>query len=114
MSTDLASRKCVPCKQGTSPLTAAEYSPLLAQLDDWRVVDEHHLSKSYEFKNFKEALAFVNRVGDVAEAEGHHPDIYLAWGRARIEIWTHSINGLSESDFVLAAKADRARLTLPA
>jgi 4a-hydroxytetrahydrobiopterin dehydratase len=72
------------------------------------VVDGHHLRKSYKFKNFQDALAFVNRVGAVAEAEGHHPDISFTWGRARIEIWTHSVDGLSESDFVLAAKVDRA------
>jgi 4a-hydroxytetrahydrobiopterin dehydratase len=104
---DLASRKCVPCKQGTQPLTANEYAPLLAQLSGWEAVDGHHLRKAYKFQNFKETLAFVNRVGDVAEAEGHHPDIYFTYGRARIEIWTHSIDGLSESDFVLAAKIDR-------
>jgi 4a-hydroxytetrahydrobiopterin dehydratase len=97
----------VPCKQGTRPLGEPEYAPLLAQLDGWEVVDGHHLRKSYKFKNFKETLAFVNRVGGVAEAEGHHPDICFTWGRARIEVWTHSIDGLSESDFVLAAKVDR-------
>ncbi|HEY2824317.1 MAG TPA: 4a-hydroxytetrahydrobiopterin dehydratase, partial [Gemmatimonadales bacterium] len=72
----------------------------------WRAVDQHHLEKEYAFKNFLEALAFTNKVGALAEAQGHHPDIYLAWGKVRITTWTHSINGLSEADFVLAAKAD--------
>ena len=106
MTQDLASRRCVPCKEGTRPLTEREYAPLLEQLDGWQVVEGHHVSKTYKFKNFKEALAFVNRVGDVAEGEGHHPDITFTWGRARIDIWTHSVGGLSESDFVLAAKID--------
>jgi 4a-hydroxytetrahydrobiopterin dehydratase len=107
---DLAARKCVPCRKGTPPLAEKEYKALLGQLDDWSVVDGHHLSKTFKLADFKRALAFVNRVGDVAEAEGHHPDIYFTWGKARIDIWTHAINGLSESDFVLAAKIDRVPL----
>ncbi|HEX5133458.1 MAG TPA: 4a-hydroxytetrahydrobiopterin dehydratase [Candidatus Krumholzibacteria bacterium] len=74
----------------------------------WKVVDEHHLEKSYEFADFATALAFTNRVGAIAEAEGHHPDIHLAWGRVGLTIWTHKIDGLTESDFILAAKADDA------
>lgn len=104
---ELAGRSCVPCKKGTPPLTSAEIEPLLAQLDDWRVIDGHHLERTIKFRDFASALAFVNDVGAIAEAEGHHPDIHLAWGRVRIEIWTHAIDGLSESDFVLAAKIDR-------
>ena len=107
--TSLASRSCEPCKEGTPALDAAAIEPLIAQLDDWEVVDGHHLSKIYKFSNFQDALDFVNRVGAIAEAEGHHPDIFLAWGRVRLEIFTHAIRGLSESDFVLAAKADEAR-----
>lgn len=76
---------------------------------DWAVVDDHHLFKTYRFPDFVTALAFVNRVGAVAEAEGHHPDVELTWGRVAIKIWTHAIDGLTESDFVLAAKADGAR-----
>ena len=106
-TTDLASRKCVPCRKGTPPLTAAQIAPLLAQLDGWRVVDGHHLSRDLRFGDFRQTLAFVNRVGEVAEAEGHHPDIYFTWGKARVDVWTHAIDGLSESDFVLAAKIDR-------
>ena len=73
----------------------------------WQVVAERQLEKEYLFKNFREALDFTNRVGELAEAQGHHPDIYLAWGKVKLTIWTHKINGLTESDFVLAAKADR-------
>ena len=73
----------------------------------WEVVDGHHLSKEFGFKNFADALAFVNRVGEVAEAQNHHPDVYLAWGKVRVEVWTHKIDGLTESDFIFAAKADQ-------
>jgi 4a-hydroxytetrahydrobiopterin dehydratase len=75
----------------------------------WRVVEERQLEKEYPFKDFREALAFTNRVGEVAEAEGHHPDIYLAWGKVKLTIWTHKVNGLTESDFFLAAKADKLK-----
>jgi 4a-hydroxytetrahydrobiopterin dehydratase len=79
------------------------------QLEGWTVVNEHHLEKEYQFKDFAEALAFVNRLGAEAEAEGHHPDIFLTWGKVKVTLWTHSIGGLSEKDFVLAAKADAVR-----
>jgi 4a-hydroxytetrahydrobiopterin dehydratase len=89
------------------PLKGAEIDDLLAKLGgDWRVVDEHHLEKEYRFKNFRQALDYTNRVGELAEAVGHHPDIYLAWGKVRLTVWTHKIGGLSESDFIFAAKAD--------
>lgn len=104
---DLASRECVPCRGGVPPLTEAERAPLLAQLDGWSVVEGHHLSKSFTFPDFVEALAFVNRVGEVAERNGHHPDVLLSWGKVRVDIWTHKIDGLTESDFVLAAKCDQ-------
>jgi 4a-hydroxytetrahydrobiopterin dehydratase len=77
--------------------------------EGWKVVDEHHLAKDYSFKDFKEALDFTNRVGALAEEEGHHPDIHLAWGKVKITLYTHSIGGLSENDFILAAKADSVR-----
>jgi 4a-hydroxytetrahydrobiopterin dehydratase len=104
----LAEKTCVPCKGGVPPLKGAELDALRAQLPDWEVVNEHHLHKAFAFPDFKTALAFVNRAGAVAEEQGHHPDILLAWGKAEITIYTHKINGLTESDFVLAAKIDRA------
>ncbi len=105
---DLASQQCVPCKGGVPPLTSAEIEPLKARIDtDWQVIDDHHLSRLYTFKNFRKALDFVNGVGEMAEEQQHHPDVYLAWGKARVEIWTHKIDGLTESDFVFAAKCDR-------
>jgi len=103
----LAEQTCQPCKGGTPPLTASEIEPLISQLsDDWEVVENHHLEKRFEFKNFRAALDFTNKVGELAEEQGHHPDIYLAWGRVDIKIWTHKIDGLTESDFVMAAKID--------
>jgi len=104
---DLATKHCVPCDGGVPRLEEDEIKLYAAQIAEWRVVDDHHLERSYEFKDFKTALAFVNRVGEVAETEGHHPDIYFTWGRARLEIFTHAIDGLSESDFILAARIDR-------
>ena len=105
---ELAKKNCVPCKGGVPPLRGDAIGQLLVQLDGWEAVDEHHLRKTYQFKDFVQALAFVNRVGAIAEEQGHHPDIHLTWGSVRIEIWTHKINGLTESDFVFAAKADEA------
>src|SRR5215211_929557 len=104
----LAEKHCVPCEGGVPRLTAEEIEPLLRQLEGWRVVDGRHIWKEYEFPNFVAALAFVNRVGEVAEAEGHHPDIEFGWGYARLKILTHAIGGLSESDFILAARIDAA------
>ena len=104
---ELASRECVPCKGGIPPLTGKPLAALQARLGKkWQVIDGHHLEKEFKFKDFRQALAFTNQVGDLAEKAGHHPDIYLAWGRVKIAIWTHKIDGLTESDFVLAAKID--------
>ena len=104
---DLASRQCVPCKGGVPPLAGDALQALLAELGHgWRVVDGHHLEKEFRFRNFVDALAFTNRIGEMAEAQAHHPDIHLAWGRVKLEIWTHKIDGLTESDFVWAAKAE--------
>ena len=109
-SCDLAAKSCVPCRGGVPPLTAEERAPLLASLgpNGWEVVHAHHLEKQFEFPDFVQALAFVNRIGEVAEREGHHPDLTLSWGRVGVTTWTHKIDGLTESDFVLAAKIDRA------
>ena len=115
MPRDLASMECVPCRGGVPPLTHEEIEPYLADLGStWRVEEDHHLSKEYRFSNFAEALAFTNRVGELAESIGHHPDIYLAWGRVGLTIWTHKIDGLNEADFVFAAKADRVMEADPA
>jgi len=104
---ELASKECVPCRGGTPPLAGEELEALSRQLGNgWKVVGTHHLSKEFRFENFAEALAFANRVGDVAEAQNHHPDLYLAWGKVRVDIWTHKIDGLTESDFIFAAKTD--------
>ena len=105
---ELAGKECIPCKKGVPPLGESESNALLDKLGNgWRVVDNQHLEKEYEFADFRQALDFTNRVGELAETQGHHPDIYLAWGKVRLTIWTHKIDGLTESDFILAAKADR-------
>jgi 4a-hydroxytetrahydrobiopterin dehydratase len=105
--TDLAEMKCVPCHGGVAALKHAEIIPLVRQLKGWDVVDDHHLSKEITFPDFVTALAFVNEVGGLAEKEGHHPDISLSWGKVGIQLWTHAVGGLSQSDFVLAAKIDK-------
>ncbi len=103
----LADEKCVPCRGGVPPLKGSELASLHRDLGGgWNVIDEHHLEKEYRFANFAEALAFTNRIGEIAEEQGHHPDIYLAWGKVRVTIWTHKIDGLTRGDFVLAAKFD--------
>lgn len=103
---ELSSKQCVPCKGGVPPLEADEITPLLNQLNGWEVVNHHHLKKIYRFADFRESLSFVNRVGEIAEQQGHHPEICFGWGQAEITIWTHKIDGLTESDFILAAKID--------
>jgi 4a-hydroxytetrahydrobiopterin dehydratase len=105
--TELASKNCVPCRGGTPPLAGKELEALALQVPQWKVVDGHHLTRGFKFPDFLQALAFTNKVGQLAEAQGHHPDILLSWGKAEITTWTHSISGLSESDFILAAKIDK-------
>jgi 4a-hydroxytetrahydrobiopterin dehydratase len=109
MSTEvgLAQKHCVPCRGGVPPLRGEELRNLSRQLPGWTVVDEHHLFRTFEFPDFQKALDFVNRAGAVAEQEGHHPDLTLSWGRVDAKIYTHKINGLTESDFILAAKLDQ-------
>jgi len=98
---------CKACRGDLPVLKGEELAAYLGQVDDaWEAVEEHHLRRAFRFPDFVTALAFVNRVGAVAEAEGHHPNITLTWGRATIEIWTHKVDGLTESDFILAAKVD--------
>jgi len=103
---ELASRTCVPCKGGTPPLEGVELDALRRQVPEWEVVEGHHLRRAFRFKNFREALDFVNKVGELAEEQGHHPDISFGWGYAEITVWTHKIDGLTESDFIFAAKVD--------
>jgi len=104
----LAEKTCVPCRGGVPPLTADEIRPLVAQVDQWKVVKNHHIEKDFKFPDFKTALQFVVRIGVIAEEQKHHPDIYLAWGKVEVKIWTHKIDGLTESDFILAARIDDA------
>ena len=101
---ELARKECVPCRGGVPPLKGEQLTALHAQLPEWDVVEEHHLRKVYELPDFARALSFVNRVGEVAERENHHPWIHFTWGKVIVEIWTHKIDGLTESDFILAAK----------
>jgi 4a-hydroxytetrahydrobiopterin dehydratase len=101
---DLASKTCVPCRGGTPPLKGEELDDLRRQVPEWEVVEEHHLRRRFRFKNFREALGFVNRVGELAEEQGHHPNVTFGWGYAEVTIFTHKIDGLTESDFILAAK----------
>jgi 4a-hydroxytetrahydrobiopterin dehydratase len=108
MTETLAEKQCIPCKGGVPPLQGEEVKKLARQLEaDWQVVDEHHLERTFRFDNFRRALEFINRVGALAEEQGHHPDIFLSWGKVRLQVWTHKIDGLTESDFILAAKVDR-------
>jgi len=104
----LAEKTCIPCSGGVPPLNSGEAAQLRRELHSgWQVVNDHHLEREFKFKDFQEALKFTNRVGELAEAQGHHPDIYLTWGKVKVTTWTHKINGLTESDFVLAAKIDK-------
>lgn len=106
MGTELAKKSCVPCRGGVPPLPETEARRLLGQLEGWTLNAAGHLEKSYSFSGFRPALDLVVKVGELAEEQGHHPDIYLAWGKARFEVWTHKINGLTESDFIFCAKVD--------
>jgi len=106
MASELSKKDCVPCRGGTPPLEDDRVQELLKELDQWGVEQEFHLTKTFGFSDFAGALEFVNRVGAVAEEQNHHPDLHLAWGRVRVEVWTHKIKGLTESDFILAAKID--------
>ena len=104
----LAEKNCTPCRSSAVPLKGAALTSLLEELGSgWTIIDEHHLSNSFRLANFAEALALVNQIGKVAEEQGHHPDLHLAWGLVRVEMWSHSIDGLTESDFIICAKIDK-------
>src|ERR1700688_3279681 len=107
MTEQLADKQCVPCRGGGPALKGKELDNLHKSVPQWNVANEHHLTRTFTFPDFKQALDFVNRVGALAEEQGHHPDVLLAWGKAEITLWTHKINGLTESDFIMAAKIDR-------
>lgn len=105
--TDLSSQKCVPCEGGTPPLVPSEYSKYLSQIKKWEVVEDKKIEKKFKFKDFAQALEFVNKVGAIAESENHHPNIYLyGWNKVKITLTTHALNGLSPNDFILASKID--------
>ena len=102
---DLTEKHCLPCEGGVFPLAGEELEPFLKQVPDWMLSgDKFSISKNFIFKDFKDALAFVNKIGAIAEEEGHHPDISFTWGKVEVSLATHAIGGLSENDFILAAK----------
>jgi 4a-hydroxytetrahydrobiopterin dehydratase len=103
---DLASKTCVPCRGDVPAIKGKHLERLLQLIPNWKVVNEHHITRIFTFPDFHKALDFVNEVGELAEQQGHHPDILLAWGKAEVTLWTHKIDGLSESDFIMAAKID--------
>ena len=104
---NLSEKHCVPCRGGVPALQGEELERLKQELPTWQVMDGHHLLKTFSFPDFKTALGFVNRAGEIAETEGHHPDLLLSWGKVEVKTWTHKIDGLTESDFILAAKIDQ-------
>lgn len=110
---ELSKKHCVPCEGGVPALKGKEIERLQNELPQgWIVIKEHNLEKEFSFPDFRQALQFTNVVGEIAEAEGHHPDIYLSWGKVKIDIWTHKIDGLTESDFILAAKIEEGSTKL--
>ena len=107
---EMAEKECTSCKGGVPAVKGDQLAQLLGKLSDgWKAIREHHLEKEYKFDDFRQALDFTNEVGELAERVQHHPDIYLAWGKVKLTLWTHKIDGLTESDFVFAAKVDKLR-----
>jgi 4a-hydroxytetrahydrobiopterin dehydratase len=107
-ATKLSHRKCTPCRGGVAPMTEPQISNYLKMLhENWTVIEGKRLERTFKFKNFKDALVFTNKVGQLAETQQHHPGIYLAWGKVKVQLWTHKIGGLHENDFILAAGIDR-------
>ena len=108
---ELAKKRCIPCENGVDAYTLEEAQELMSQIDgDWMLVDEAHLLvREFRFKDFKQAMAFANKIGDIAEKENHHPDLSISWGAVSVELSTHAIGGLSENDFILAAKIDELK-----
>ena len=114
---ELSQMACVPCRGGVPPLQGAELTAIATRLGgQWQVVDQHHLEKEFRFTNFRQAMDFAVQIGELAESVNHHPDLHVSWGRVRLVVWTHKIGGLSETDFIFAAKVDTlpgAALSLP-
>jgi 4a-hydroxytetrahydrobiopterin dehydratase len=107
MNHDLVNKKCVACEGGTRPLDPATASQYMEELPGWQLsVDARKISRTFEFENFVKAMVFVNSVADLAESEGHHPDITIRYNKVILDLWTHAIKGLSENDFILAAKVN--------
>jgi 4a-hydroxytetrahydrobiopterin dehydratase len=104
---ELASKRCVPCEGGIAPLGFEEIKNYLEQLKNWDLIDKIKIRKSFNFVNFVHAMDFANKVASLAEEEGHHPDLHISYSKCELELWTHAIGGLSENDFILAAKIDR-------
>lgn len=111
MPEQLADKQCVPCRGGVPALKGKDLEKFHTEVPQWEAVNQHHLRREFKFPDFKKALQFVNLVGDLAEDQGHHPDILLSWGKADVTIWTHKIDGLTESDFIMAAKIDRIKIS---
>jgi 4a-hydroxytetrahydrobiopterin dehydratase len=105
---DLSTKKCIPCEGGIPPLTGKEindYKKLISE--DWKVIEDNKITREFYFVSYRHTIDFINKVADIAEKEGHHPVLHIYFGRAVTELWTHSINGLSENDFILASKIDK-------
>jgi len=105
--TDLHKNKCIPCKGGIPKLKIKDSKEFQKETPDWKIIKNHHITRTFKFNDFKSALTFVNKVGAIAEKEGHHPNINFTWGEVNISIYTHAINGLHKNDFILASKIDR-------
>jgi 4a-hydroxytetrahydrobiopterin dehydratase len=104
---DFATKECVPCKGGVPPIKGRELDELLRHAPGWRAINEHHITRKFEFPDFKSALEFTNKVGAIAEDQGHHPDILLSWGKVEVTLYTHKIDGLAENDFIMAARINK-------
>ncbi len=112
MADNLTQKKCAPCEGGVDPMTREDFEPYLDQVSQWDIVEnDKKIERNFQFKDFPQALEFVNKVGDIAEDEGHHPDIFIhSWNNVKISLWTHAIGGLSINDFIVATKVDKVKV----